>query len=763
MIRNRPIALPAGFFMALIASQALALPFPGGLQLPSSSIEGRVIDARTGAPLRDVIVQLQGTVHMSVTGADGGFVMLGVEPGGYILYVSVIGYGLVRRPIELAAGGRIQLEVPLSEGTGTYIEQVTVEAEAVDPEEPGVPGQITLGTGEMQNLRGVLTDDPMRAVQVAPGVATGDDFRSEFSIRGSDPRNIGLSLDGVPNVLFIHKARGIEDTGSVALINGDVVESVSILSGGYPQRFGNRIGAQVDFTTRTGTRARTQVRGSVSGSSASVVAEGPLSGRNGSWLATFRQSYLGWLIKRIDPEADGTANFTNGQASVVYDLGADHQLRFNFVVGRLVLDESDESPSLNRVVEGTNEIGIGNLSWWWAPTERAFLVQRLWLAADDFRNINRVGNETGSGSTRNFGYRADFSSELAGRSGFEAGVDLRRETAEARVRRYNSQTGALVRSRAEEGSATSAGGYAQIRWAPASTITLNAGSRIDHWSLIEVTELSPWVQVEWVLASRTRLRAATGLFRQSPELDRLLGPRGNPELRPERAWHVDVGVETEVSDLGKWQVNLYNREERDVLRLPGSETRVLDGELVRDSNDTIWQNDLGGHSRGIELGFRRDRPNGFSGWFAYALSYTRFEDQTTGEMFWGDFDQRHTLNLWGKYRFTSRFELSSKLRVGSNFPISGYYREEEGRYFAADTKNTTRLPTYVRWDVRGNYTFNFRRSRMTLFVEVINVLNRNNIGPGEEGFVSPFTFEVRRGLVEELFPILPSAGILWEF
>ena len=52
-------------------------------------------------------------------------------------------------------------------------------------QEKSVPAQQTLGSADIQNLRNLLTNDPMRAIQVLPGVTTGDDFRSEFAVRGS--------------------------------------------------------------------------------------------------------------------------------------------------------------------------------------------------------------------------------------------------------------------------------------------------------------------------------------------------------------------------------------------------------------------------------------------------------------------------------------------------------------------------------------------------------------------------------------------------
>ena len=105
------------------------------------------------------------------------------------------------------------------------------------------------------------------------------------------------------------------------MVNSDVLDGVSLVAGSYPQRYGDRTGAHVDFRTREGSRDRTQTRLSVSAINASLVAEGPLGReRRASWLLTIRKSYLDWLIRRIDPEVTGTFGFVDGQGKVVVDL-----------------------------------------------------------------------------------------------------------------------------------------------------------------------------------------------------------------------------------------------------------------------------------------------------------------------------------------------------------------------------------------------------------------------------------------------------------
>ena len=69
----------------------------------------------------------------------------------------------------------------------------------------------------------------------------------------------------------------------------------------------------------------------------------------------------------------------------------------------------------------------------------------------------------------------------------------------------------------------------------------------------------------------------------------------------------------------------------------------------------------------------RRATSGLTGWVGYTWAHTRYHDVVTGETFDGDFDQRHTLNLFAQQRLSYRLTVSAKLRVGSNFPIVGYF------------------------------------------------------------------------------------------
>ena len=221
------------------------------------------------------------------------------------------------------------------------------------------------------------------------------------------------------------------------------------------------------------------------------------------------------------------------------------------------------------------------------------------------------------------------------------------------------------------GDATRTGAYASVQWTIAPTLRLLPGVRVDHTTLTDDTVTSPWLQAVWQLSPRTLVRGATGVYQQFPGFEQVLGAWGTPDLSPERAVHLDVGVEQSIGQSSRLQVTVYNREDTDFLRRAGAETRLVDGRLVPPSRAARYENRVDGSARGIEMMLQRLDSNGFSGWISYSYGRNRYRDVVSDESFWGDLDQRHTMNLYGLYRLSPRTSVSAKLRIGSNFPAPG--------------------------------------------------------------------------------------------
>ena len=174
----------------------------------------------------------------------------------------------------------------------------------------------------------------------------------------------------------------------------------------------------------------------------------------------------------------------------------------------------------------------------------------------------------------------------------------------------------------------------------------------------------------------------------------------------------------------------------------------------------MWANTVTGDAHGLEVTLDRRSVDGLSGWIAYAYGHARVRDSRTGEAYDADYDQRHMVNAYAAVR-ARRLGFSARLRYGSNFPVNGYFKEVEGTYYSHTEKNRERLPAYARLDLRGERTFTRRRSRITVFVETLNTLNRRNAAQGAFGI--NFNNLVVSDLLEEGLPLLPSVGLLLEF
>lgn len=729
----------------------------------SGGVEGIIVDARTGQPLAGVVVAVPGRGSQVISDADGAFSLSGLPPGPLSLFVSLVGYSLAKPFVEIRAGTVETLTVPLSDGTTTYSERITVRGDTFSPN-PTVPAQRTMTSAELQKLRGVLTDDPFRAVQSLPGVSTGNDLRSEFSVRASDFRHMGLSIDGLPAPWLVHNVQLYETKGSISALNSDVIDSLTVSAGAQPQDHPGRTGAWVDVRIREGSRTATGFHGAVSMTSASGVADGPLgSAGRGSWLVSFRQSYLQWLLGRLDTDST-LFGFTDSQAKIAFDVSARHQLQAGLVAGRARLEQPIVNPGPNELRDGTSLSGLGWLAWRSTLATTVVVDQRIGLVATEFENTHASGLTLAHGQSLEPSYALGLTWSPQGsvivRGG---GLFQRRHTTADEVAVPDTPAGPPEGQRTDhvDGTAWTSSVDGQLSWFAAPGWGIDTGVRLSRSTLVDETTLSPWLLGSAPIGGRFSVRAGVSLPRQFPDVDQVVGSFGAPDAESERARALDVTLEATPTASVQVQAVFYDRREERVLRLEDSETRTVDGRLVFASSLTpAWRNALDGRARGVELVVRRRAINGVGGWIAYAYGRSRYADRSTGETFWADLDQRHSLNLFGEGRLSPRTGISLKLRLGSGVPVPGYLEERADGLFAGATRNAVRVPSYARLDVRADRTFNYQRSRLTLFAEVVNVLNRTNYAPDQGAFLPTGR---ALGFTTKQFPVLPSVGVLFEF
>lgn len=744
----------------LCLALVVSLPLDSYAQPVTGRVTGAIVEARTGAPLAAVLIKVQSTGQQAFSNEDGRFEIADVPAGAQTLVISVVGFGLVRRDVIVAASEVVDVSIAVAEGASTYVEDVAVAASPFREAEPGVASQAVLGSGDLLALRGLIADDPFRAAQVLPSVATGDDFRAEFAVRGLGPSHIGIAVDGVDSPLLFHTVRNQDDAGSLGLINSDILESAALMSGPYPQRLGSHLGSRIDFTTRDGARDRVRGRIHVSASSASTVWEGPLgSAKKASWLVAVRQSYLDWLLKQIDSTTGAAFGFLDGQAKLTIDLTPRQQLRATLIAGRATLDDEEGNPGPNTLVKGESRNYIGNLQWRFTPSTTFAVSQQVYVVKADYQNSvpDRRAGEEGDDLDLTWRGGAEYQPHAAHRLEFGAQVQSLDAT---RIERAFAQTSTTTFVNADA-STWSAAGWAQYRWTPHARLSIAPGVRAERWDLIDTAKASPWLLAEYQLRPGLRARFGAGVQYQAPSLDQSLYVLNDVQLAPEQARTIEVGLEQRLGEAWRLSGSVYHRRDSDRLRYVDSEIRVESDRVVvpRLSN---WQNTLRGTAQGLEIVAERRSANGLNGWLSYAWSESELQDSLTGEQFPSDWDQRHTVNAYVAYRWSGRTTLSARVRHGSNFPIRGYIgADPQVGYVLSEQRNGLRLPAYTRLDIRADRSFTYRSRRLTLFVEVINATNRDNFRYDSPGV----NLSTRRIFepIESMFPLLPVAGVLIEF
>jgi TonB dependent receptor/Carboxypeptidase regulatory-like domain/TonB-dependent Receptor Plug Domain len=736
------------------------------------TLQGRVVDARTGERMAKVRVSVSGVgEHSTTTDEKGEFTFENLASGPLDLYITTVNYGLVKKTITLKDGENSGILITLNEDSAALTESVTVIAGPYETAQTNVATEQTLNKRELQSLSSVLLGDPIRAAQALPGATANDDFRSEFAVRGAGFDRIGLYVDGVLAENFVHTVQGgYADTGSLSVINADTVNSLSLLSGAFPTKYGDRSGGILDIETRDGNRVKPAGRIAASLSALSGVVDGPFADGRGSYLFAGRKSYVGYLLKRINDQAQFTnnppiLNFSDFQGKVLYDLSKRSQVGASVIVGVFNFDRNRDRNLLgiNNVFRGESRNVLFNTHWNYTPNPQVFWQTRFFGLRTNFENTNRDETILLDGVRTQYGVRSDlnFTSKRGHR--IETGLYIRSLSVNSFNQFFDFSTGTLRNRGSFDRRGTEQAYYAQDTWSSERLgLSLTGGGRLEHSGTTGETLFSPRGSILWSIDKNWKVKAAAGRYHQFPDFEQQFGRFGNPGLQSERATHYNASIERAFGPRTRFLVEVYDRED-DKLFFSLSEPRLVGS--VPTFTEFPFQNSLFGHARGIELTFQRRSANKLTGWVSYAYSRTKLTDAQTGLTFISDTDQRHTVNVYGSYRFNETWNVSSEWRYGSGLPVPGFYRQvgnvPDTGFFLSTVRNTTRLPAYNRVDLRVNKAFLFEKWKLTLNGEVINVTNSNNRRyAGFDGF----GFDGRVfGQLDRVLPILPSAGIVVEF
>ncbi len=253
------------------------------LNAQNYTITGFVNDKSNGEKLLGANVYNNKTYKGCITN-NYGFYSLTQPAGKISVKYSFMGYQPVIISFNLNADTVINVEL-----TPT-LELEEVEIKAAGIKEKLRSSQMSTVELPMKSLKTLPVFfgeiDIMKTIQLLPGVQSGNDGTSGLYVRGGGPDENLILLDGVP----VYNANHL--FGFFSVFNADALNSVTLVKGGFPARYGGRLSSVLDIRMKEGNSKEFHVEGTVGLIAAKVTLEGPVVKDKSSFIISARRTYI---------------------------------------------------------------------------------------------------------------------------------------------------------------------------------------------------------------------------------------------------------------------------------------------------------------------------------------------------------------------------------------------------------------------------------------------------------------------------------------
>lgn len=777
-----------------LGSQVVVVPKAGSDMAPADgTLSGRV-RSEVAILMVDATVRLVptgGANEEHVTGTDrlGYFAFHDLVPRDYVLSVSLIGYGLHEEAMAVPPGAEIRLAVTLT-AEAVALEGVQVEGQrsrqrARFEESAGATVQ-ELSRTELKGIPGIAEADPLKSVEVLPGVTRISDFAAAFNVRGGSADQNLILLDGVPIFNPFHTM------GLFSVFNADMISRVELESGGFAPEYGGRVSSVLRIESDLGDE-ELGVDAGVSFLASRVAVKGGLPDglkdrlgfASARWKASARRSYLDALFW---PFPGPTVPYHLQDVQTAFEgwtRGGD-RVRVTSYRGRDVLDiGSFATPKGDWPLLDT----IPGVFWSWGNAAASASWTRPMQGGGALEIRGSLSRADSDFEFSEFG-EAQFGTRI-GRSAL--GADLERLPG----RRTRWKSGVLstwmtyenlARGGAPEafppgnGVGWGTAGYTQVEWKPTPKWLLEGGVRLDHWrpgDAASTTTVSPRVAVKrFVRGGRWAVRVAGGRYTQFLHSVRdeqipfgldawVLTGRQAPALVSDQ---LQAGVEGWLGDGDNW----FASAEGYFKSFEGVVARNWGDDPTDPADDLLTGN---GSSYGADFLVRKDGGR-TRGWISISLlkANRRLPEAGTGLgspptiEYPAPFDRRLDVDVvlhrqlpWGvtgglRWNFGTGLPYTLPLveyRVNRHQLIDLKVEPLAGSTILLGPRNGERYPVNHRLDISFRRTWEKGWGRITPHLDVINVYNRKNV------LYYSFGHRIDRTVLNgvSMSPLLPTLGV----
>jgi len=340
-------------------------------------ISGTVVDVINSEPLIGANVYWEGQVGSgTITDLEGNFrLQMTTLPAK--LVISFLGYEKSIRVIQPKEG-----EKPMKfflKPEELSLQEIIIQERRPDEQVKNLEiGKSSVAIETIKNIPALFGEvDLLRSLQLLPGVQTAGEGTTGLFVRGGSADQNLVQLDGAPVYNASHFF------GVFSVFNPDALKKVDLYKGNMPSQFGGRASSLIDVSLREGGKDQIHGEGGIGTISSRLTLDGPLFGKNSSFIVSARRTYADLFLKlSSDP------NLNNNKLNF-HDLSG----KFSFILGQ------KDKLSLS-TYQGSDFLGLDNqfgLGW------------TNWVSA---LNWNRVSSETSFFDLQayhsRYQYRVDF-------------------------------------------------------------------------------------------------------------------------------------------------------------------------------------------------------------------------------------------------------------------------------------------------------------------------------------------------------------------
>tara|TARA_B110000977_G_C11072839_1_gene490178 strand:- start:199 stop:2559 length:2361 start_codon:yes stop_codon:yes gene_type:complete len=695
-----------------------------------------------------------------------GFYSITLNKGIYKVTISNIGYSSLKQTISLDQN--VSMDFTLTEEIES-LDEVIIESnfEALNIKSPQMSVN-SLSATSIKQIPVVFGEaDVIKAITLLPGVSSGGEGAAGFNVRGGAADQNLILLDEATIFNSSHLF------GLFSVFNPDAIKSLKLYKGGIPAKYGGRVASVLDIYQKEGNKNEFKANGGIGLVASRLLLEGPISKGKGSFLLGGRATYAHLFLPLF--EVDNIAYFYDLNSKLSYNINEKNDVYLSGYFGRDVFNVSNSFE---------NTYGNTVINFRWNHLFSNQLFSNLSLIYSDYYyglNLNFVGFEWNSG-IQNMNIKYDFKQyvndrfkmeyglhstyyrfnpgvispngpqsginreELTNKFAFENAIyfDLNQQLSERISVSYGARLSSFLRLGQKELNVyenNQAVGYnsdLQLYEAinPISSQTNNQGKVVKSF-----LNLEPRLAVSYKLNDDTSLKTSYNRMTQYLHLLSNTSSQTPLDVWTPSGKYIQPQVLDQLAIGYFKRYYSYDLEIESFYKTTKNRIDYIDGANLI-ANKAIEQVLLNGQSRayGFELLFRKNKGR-FKGWFAYTIS--KSEQQTNGinasdpginngKWYNTPYDKTHDVSI------TSSYDLSKKWKLNANFIYqtgqpttypNGQYEYSNLIVPTFETRNSSRLDAYHRFDISGTYTPKTKKNKQwkgEWVFSIYNLYNRKN-------------------------------------